>query len=505
MQNQGYNPVTLNVILTNRWAALQYCPDEVRDYWRFRPPGYFFSPLYRAHKWDGYVSMFKRGRVPAGLFLATYEQIQKEQNCEFVIDDTRERPPYAKTYTANEEDRYEFQDDCLDAMFRSSKTGGIILAGTGSGKTRIAGKYFKVMLGIGVFVVDELTLLKQAKADLEKVLGEKVGVIGKGEFSPKRISVATIQTLHIHREDHRFDPWMKSVDVIFLDELHIQLNRRNIDTLKSIPAKAVFGLTATLQVKKAIVRTKAFAMCGPIIYSYPLEQGVKDGNLTPGLVVGVDVEKAHVSHDYPSDYDDLIVDGKDWNHVVCRLARVGHDLGKHVLILVERVRHLKNLSKKLADIPHRTAFGGIPVSDREKAKKAFNKDKIRLLIANKVFKKGISIDAIDVIIECAAMKSPNDAQQKYGRGVRLNVGKDGLIFFHIGYKNPAQINQYSIRYNRFEKASRKARRALRENKVNVVKVKWEKNTKEIYRIAEKELAKVVRAAQKHRSKSRSSS
>jgi superfamily II DNA or RNA helicase len=228
-------------------------------------------------------------------------------------------------------------------MVKASNVGGLIINATGTGKTRIAGMYFQRLEGYGVFIVDELTLLDQARKELSKFLGEKVGIIGDMKFKPRRITVATIQTLHKHRYDKGYDKWRRQLEVIFIDEIHLALNRRNLNTVSRIPVKAIFGLTATLELNKKDVRLRATALAGPVIYEYPLDKGVKEKYLTPGVVVGVDIveDAPDMKMEYRDLYDLMVADNRLWNEVIARLVEVGYEKGKHILVIVERVKHLK--------------------------------------------------------------------------------------------------------------------------------------------------------------------
>src|SRR5262245_34854775 len=162
-----------------------------------------------------------------------------------------------------------------------TKNGGLVLSPTGSGKTFIVGMYFKHLVGRGVFIVDELTLLHQAKEELEKVLGERVGTVGESKYRPRRITVATIQTLQLHTGDPEFDEWKSKIRAMVIDEVHLHLNKRTKEVLNDIQPRVVFGLTATLELQKKHIRMAAHAMCGRVIFDYNLKEATEEKFLTP--------------------------------------------------------------------------------------------------------------------------------------------------------------------------------------------------------------------------------
>jgi superfamily II DNA or RNA helicase len=490
----------VDVVLKNRTALLvrPYPYEAIVDHLKFRVDGFeFMQSKYPG--WDGYIKLLKNDTMGAGLFLAMREKIERAASVSFRVEDRR-RPPELKPtldLVFNTPSTRTYQWDCVKKMIEASCTGGLVLSATGTGKTFIAAMYMKMLVGNAVFVVDELQLLKQAQAELSNVLGEPVGQVGKSVFDPKRVTVATIQTMHLHRRDLKFAPWAKSLQCIFLDEVHLALNRRNFETVNAIKPPVVFGLTATLELRKRRVALQAFNTCGPVIFEFPLEQGVKEGFLSPGVVVFMD----HVNHfektntrwyfnkgKSAKEYAAAIVENKNRLDLVCRIVREAVRRDKYVIVLVERLKHILSLTKALGDVPHGIACGLVKVDSRINAGKNFEKGNIRLIIANKVFKKGINLKRVDVIIDAAAMRNKNDAVQKYGRGVRMCEGKNGLIYFDICDKTPVGAKKH-----RFEAAAEERRAALKSRGLVTCRAHETMDMKHVFDRAEEELAKVVAA------------
>jgi len=479
----------MKVILSNRVAKfVPECPDAIREMFRYRKPGYYFAPSYRQGAWDGYINMVRWGKVSAGLFLAYRDEIL-QCGIDWEIEDERETPKFRKDTAEPDDKKYRYQMRCVRAMIGSANTGGIILAATGSGKTRIAGKFFRRLRGCGIFIVDELTLLRQVRSELATVLEEPVGIVGDQEFEPARITVATIQTLHKHRNDDKFIAWAGVVEVMIIDELHLALNKRNIDVVRVFQPKAAYGLTATLQLDKPHVAMRAYDLTGPVIFDLPVQVATDRKVLAPGLVIGLNiVQKGDTDLDYRDAYEKFVVDGKLWNTCVVGLVREAYRRGKHIVVLVERVRHLKSLSADIK-VPHRLAYGEISAFQRLRAKTRFDAGKIRLIIANKVFKKGIDIRRIDLIIDACCLKSQDDAMQKYGRGKRLCDGKVGLIYIDMGFRSPEKKG--SVYWNRFARTTRRRRKAFRRGSVPIFRMTWKDDPKAVLDKAEQRLTEIV--------------
>jgi len=489
----------VEVTLRNRRAYFtgKYPRITLQEFFCYRPVGYQFMPQFKRffwdsvtgqkkRVWDGYLTLLKHKKVGTGLFLGLKEKIEQETSIRFRVDDRRRQVVFKKI---NMDGARPYQIECFEKM-KEALSGGIVLGATGTGKTRIAGMFFESLWGSAVFVVDELTLLDQSRKALSEVVGEEVGKIGDQEFDPKRITVATIQTLHRYRNSEKFQQWVETLEVIVIDELHLQLNRRNFDVVADLLPKRVFGLTATLEMKKEHVWKRALNLCGPVIFDYGLEKGTQEGYLTPGIVVSLEVgQRDDVNHSYMDGYRSLIVNSSKRNRLVEDIVRESHKRGHSIIVLVERVKHLHILSELLEDVSHRLVYGAKSSEYRTRSKKKFDQGKIRLIIANKVFQKGVDIKAVDVIVDGAGLKSKNNAIQKYGRGVRLCEGKEGLLYFDISDRPPEKGV-----YNRFSRATTSRLKAFKSRKIRVetLEESTECDSEDILVWAEKRLKKEIR-------------
>lgn len=482
----------VHVRLTNRYAYLQqpYDKETLLKEWSYAVniPPYIIQRRWPG--WDGRKKLLVRDRVPAGLFRATRKEIEEKYGIRFKVI---KRSEMLDIKVGLESDR-RYQNDCVGKMlYAISSGGGLILNATGSGKTRIAAIFAGRISGYICFVVDQLDLLEQARKELESTLGEKIGYVGNQQFAPRRITVATVQTLARHRRDIRFLPWTESLDVVIIDEIHVQMNRSNFNVVTDIEPKAVFGLTATLQLKKKNIRLRAYALAGPVLFEYPVKQGMKEKVLSQGVVARILYQNpieidSFNKNIFTQEYEDYIVNNPERNSIISRLARYGIKHGKYGIVLVERIRHLKRLSKRLQDVKHSVIYGEKKVEDRYKDRDRFEKGKLPLILANRVFKKGVDIKRVNMIIDGAAMKSKDDALQKFGRGLRLHENKSGLLYFDI-----ADIDSDN-KANRFAKAARMRKKAFLQAGIKVLDIPWNEamEVRIIYLRAENALKKELK-------------
>lgn len=472
--------------LTNRYAYLQppYDKETLLKEWSYSVDIPQFIIQRRWPGWDGRKRLLVRDRVPSGLFRATRKEIEEKYGIKFRVKTQYENASVRNSGISSDRN---YQNECAKSMLQSvAEGGGLVLNATGSGKTRIAAMLCSFLTGRLCFIVDQLDLLEQARNELETTLREKVGIVGNQIFNPKRITVATVQTLARHRKDKRFLPWTESLDVVIIDEIHVQLNKSNFSVVTDIEPKAVFGLTATLQLKKKNIRLRAYALAGPVIYQYPVKQGMKEKVLSQGIVARILYQNPiEINQKFHQDYTDYIVENPERNSIISRLARYGVKKGKYGIVLVERIKHLKKLSKRLQDVKHSVVYGEKVVEERYKDRDKFEKGKLPLILANKVFKKGVDIKRVDMMIDGAGMKSKNDALQKFGRGLRLHENKLGLLYFDIADMDSENKD------NRFAKAARMRKKAFIQAGIKVIDIPWNEalDVRIIYLRAENALKK----------------
>ncbi|KKK61489.1 hypothetical protein LCGC14_3013820 [marine sediment metagenome] len=166
-----------------------------------------------------------------------------------------------------------------------------------------------------------------------------------------------------------------------------------------------------------------------------MHQGVAEGYLSHGLIVMADCYHDGIwgkgLEGYQEAYTSIITEHDERNRRIVDIVKAAYQAGHKIVLLCDRVPHILTLGGLLSEVPHRLVYGAVPAEERRKACKDFDDGKLRLIIANRVFKKGIDIRSITFMIECSGSKDPNDCIQKYGRGIRMSPGKDGLVYVDI--------------------------------------------------------------------------
>lgn len=444
------NPVTalaqgrlpIRVVVQNRTTTLYAASEtqrELRKFFRYKADAKMlaWSPKYASGEWDGYYCLLRWGRVGTGLFLCQREKIERMLGV-LDVTDRRVYPAFREdTGDASGREAWDHQRQAVEQMIQHSNQGGLVQAATGAGKTALAGMYCKRLIGSAVFVVDEKYLSHQSNGALSAVLGEPVGTVGMGLFEPQRITVATIQTLSRRLLDPRFREWFRKLEVVILDEVHLALNKRSLDVVNAIQPKAVFGLTATVQMGDLEVRMKAIELCGRPIFRYGIVQGQQDGILQKGKVYQVPFVNLN------SDYVTGVVCDERRNELVREVVMRGLQKDRVIAVLVERRKHLSILSRMFPDVEHEVLSGLVKVEDRADIIERMRQRKVHLLLASRVFFKGVDVPELDMVIDATGVPDPNAAVQRFGRGVRRAEGKRELVYVDIS--DMGSLHQHSAR------------------------------------------------------------
>jgi superfamily II DNA or RNA helicase len=490
----------VSVKLTNRFAYVD-CPDEaekqaLREYWSYWFPGARFTRLYNTllqdedgkvigRAWDGMIHLFTRNKVTAGLFRATRYEIATQLGIQFQV--TYERPlmEALRPGFTIQDPKYSYQNDCVDAMLAVlHKGGGIILSATRTGKSIIAAAFFSKLSYDCLYVVDQVDLLDQTQQELGKWLNEEIGYVGDSQYRPARVTVATRQTLAKHLDDPVFNEWLygkKRRFVVVVDELHEQVNQSNFDILAAVKPVARYGLTATLQLQKKEVRMKSYNFAGPVIFRFQIAEGIKRGVLTKGRCLQMLFEPAPVGgvEDYQQEYLEQVVEHEVKAKAIKALTACLIEHDRRVIVLTDRTKHLEAVSDSLMWIPHRLAYGKVAPKKRSEARAEFERGDVRLIITNKVFRKGVTLARLDAAIDCAELPGKDLAQQKFGRGIGIHQDKEDFLYIDVGTDGS----------NRFHRAARSRAKALRASGIEVKTVRVDTAAKAV-RVLQRELKKI---------------
>jgi len=306
---------------------------------------------------------------------------------------------------------------------------GVLVAPTGSGKTLVALGIMSAFPKTRVlFLCHTKTLIEQTSAELKK-FGFKYSICqGAKKDIRGPIVLATIQSFS------KILPTLYGTyDIVMVDEAHhiSNLETQYAKVLSCVYSPLRFGFTATIPTKKE----SFFAMVGllgPVIGETTIDQGVKEGFVAKPKIK---ILKSNYNQEirelrnYPAVYEYGIVRNRGRNKLIVDYVKQENSKGNSVLVIVNKLDHGRYLNHLI----DKSIFvqGETESVSREEIRLAFNSKEIKCCIATTVWKEGVNIPSLNVIINAAGGKSEIATLQAIGRGLRVTKDKKEITIVDI--------------------------------------------------------------------------
>jgi superfamily II DNA or RNA helicase len=403
---------------------------------------YFFTPKYKIGIWDGKIRYFNKEGHTYVLLLDEIVKKIVQFGYKVSIEDRRvnnycDVPPIDDTYLSDftnpkTDQPYSvrpYQVDSLNCLFADGF--GIIIAGTGAGKTTINtilvdhyGKHHDLR---SLTIVPSVSLIGQT-IDTFVEFGLDVGRYdGEVKDIDHQHVVSTWQALQ------NYPQLMKSFQVVVVDECH-GLKGKILTQLLNEYGKHIahrFGLTGTLPKGKTDAMAVRIAI-GDVRYVIPAHELIEQGWLaTPNITVMQldDIERLNEMYQaddkisFDSETSFLQSDATRLSWIAEYLTIKGSEHKGNVLCLVNNVSLGKKLKKLLPEAHF--LYG----KDKQKVRKAVydlfeNNNNLIVIATVQIAGVGLSIDRIFNLVFVDGGKSFIRIIQLIGRGLRKGKDKD---------------------------------------------------------------------------------
>lgn len=430
----------------------------LREMTKVQRENFQFTKAFKDGNWDGFVHVVKQGgQVPTGLIPYLRDKLTTLGYGISILDRPAEEPialdKISEIYPVTDE-KWRFQETAINSLIEGGLR-GILKSPTGSGKTVMASKLIGALAKHRVlFLVDSIDLMYQSQEAISKAIGEKVGIIGDGEKDTldSRVVIGSVQSLGETRDEKdskkvlrpNWDKnpkmpvdWLKGVTALIVDECHLASGHQFYDVVQGFTkANIRIGLSATPFDRTDENNMRLMACCGPILYEISSRELIDIGVLAEPRIKYIHYEMPTMKDTYKLNsklpwqkaYEQFIVSNIERN-----LAIVGTvcDLDK-VLILIQAKKHGNLLYDLLTEVIGDCVFyvsGDDNSSIRTDICKRFKKGEIKILIASRIFDKGIDLPQIENLVLAGGGKSHVNLIQRIGRGMRTCEGKEGINIY----------------------------------------------------------------------------
>ncbi len=315
---------------------------------------------------------------------------------------------------------------------------GLIVSPTGSGKTIMIAGVLSCLDWTEeptvLVLCHNTSLLSQLNEELSR-FGYDCVLLGGGNkltYSSEdyrgRVIISTVQSA-ARTDMAKFE----NVDVVIVDEAHHvhKLKSQYFDVLSQIPARMRLGFTATPRTEDG-PQMIAEGLLGPILDQITVEEGIENGILAKPKIKLIKIPFNQNIRDiraYQAVYEHGVVFNLRRNRIIGKTVMGLVEEGKTVLIYVNQIDHGHNLLLTLEDMGYMDAVfirGETETDKRDFVKRNLNDKAVNVVIATTIWKEGVNIPTLDVIVNAAGSKSEIAVLQTVGRGFRKAKGKDEI-------------------------------------------------------------------------------
>lgn len=435
---------------------------NVRKYFTHKVENYQFMPAFKSGHWNGEMCLFRpeTQTLPYGL-LIDFMKFHKTSypNVELKIEKSVLDLYKNDDIKINYDLKYKpwpYQEDCIEKAL--SKTKGIILSATGSGKSLIITYVIKNLIdnnlcNNAIIIVPTQSLVEQFYDDMldygidESLLGK---VYTKYKQWDKTIVISTWQTLSRNHE------MLYNYDCLIVDECH-QIKASELQKIaRRSDARYRYGFTGTLHSSK-LNNLNVKSYIGPILVKYSASVLADMGYLSKCTVNVIDIN-------YTNEYDGSFDDVKDSiftnEYRLNLVSSIARNVDGNLLVLVGKV---EKEGKILEDFLNTTNPDKeiVFLSGKDKAdvreywrKECEKRNDIILICTYGIFQQGINIPSLKYLLLAAPFKSKIRVLQSIGRTLRRHITKDkGAQVFDIIDNVKYFDKQGTIRYRYYENES----------------------------------------------------
>jgi len=232
-------------------------------------------------------------------------------------------------------------------------------------------------------------------------------------------------------------------DVVIIDECHHLSDFRGEyhAILRQTFAPIRIGLTATRADGKG-AQLAMESLLGPVIGEFTINEAREAGFMAAPIIKLTKLSKNMVTHDmrnYADVYESGVVRNLEMNRIISELVKKYSDEGLTSLVIVTQIVHGELILGMVKRLGVGAVFvnGSTETESRELTKHALNGKILKCVICTAVWKEGVNIPELNVLINAAGGKSELATIQAIGRGMRKTETKSHLVihdFFNPSHR-----------------------------------------------------------------------
>lgn len=448
----AHNAVNARLVGADRATRL-----EVTKLLSYKVSGAEMSELFKSRRWDGRSSFYEwaTDKFPSGFVHMVYHHLVRKGHSVKIARKPFPTPlgPENPIVDAFPEDpRYNYQPDVVDRLVRHGKI--IAQVATGGGKSRIAKLAFARIGRMTLFLTTRSLLMHQMKDSFEADMGIKVGVLGDGEWSPRKgMNVGMVQTLMARLKDpdekatkaeraaqielqEKTRKLLAMFELVILEEAH----EAGGDSYYSIlncceSAHYRLALTGTPFMRDDEEdNMRLMAVSGPVAIKVTEKQLIDLGILAKPYFKFIRLkelpERLRRTTPWQRAYKYGVVENQIRNlAIVNEVVRARH-FGLTSMVLVQHTAHGDTLHAAFQKVGLRSSYirGENSQGERKRELKRLQAFEIDVLIGTNILDVGVDVPAVGMVVLGGGGKAEVANRQRIGRGLRAKKSGPNVCF-----------------------------------------------------------------------------
>jgi len=453
----------MKLIIGNSYTYLEGASSsEVNAVWdalSFQVPNYHIIKRKKnIPHWNGMSSMLdkRNRRFLTGLLPDVCKHLV-DFHVGYEVEDRRKKPKASfEEIELDGIELYDYQMAAVETFVQHGR--GVLDIAPSGGKTEIAIATSQHLNLKTLFLVNRVGLMEQSAKRFAKRwpdCSNSIGLLGGGEYDPRQITFATVQTINsaLKSAPDEIAEFLRSIEFIIIDEAHNASSAtfcKAINLCENAYYRMCLSGTPFMKANPEANMTLQ-GIAGNRLVKISNDFLIRDGATAKPYFkfIPTKCEKLKSDMEWMDVYEQGVVHNEHRNRLISLVTQKLIDQGKRPLVLVERIKHGENLMRELQSIGIRCDFvyGQDDQYRRNQIIRQFQKGQLDVLLANTIFDEGISVDEITALVNAGAGKSSIKIFQRIGRVMRLNEDDDeAFIVDFFDSHHPMLINQSKGRY-----------------------------------------------------------
>jgi superfamily II DNA or RNA helicase len=407
-----------------------------------------YSQAYKDKKWDGYKKFFSpKLEFEVGLLDELTSDLDLKKVA-YKIDEQDFRKEIVDNFVLKDSLR-PHQNESVTAFFLTNM--GIIKIPTRGGKTFVSGEIIRqIQINNSksdfLFYVDTTDLFNQTVEELAKFLNvqeKTIGTIDSFGVNIKQVTVAMIQTVtsiysRKKPEAKILDRYFKQLNCLIVDEIQEFMSENRMKLMKKCKnVNFLLGLSATpFKQGNLVGNLQIKEFFGGIVYEVPIERLQEEGWLSTDKVVLIShqhTKKIRVpEEDKNSKYQlylkKLIHENKDRNMILLQLIQLCKKNKWKTLVIFNSKQH----GYLISDLSECMFICGDDKTDkRHEEKEKFLRGRGKVLLASNIYKKGITLPEVEILVIADGGLEGSSIMQKKGRVLGAVENKSRAVTIDI--------------------------------------------------------------------------